>query len=121
MKTVKPIIAGILSIAAGAFNILVGLGAWRRAELAQRLLVRGALHGFGLLAVVLGIVAIIGGTFALRRKVWGMALTGTICALFPPATILGIPAIILLSLSKTEFTSAASRPPPSPPPAQSAP
>jgi hypothetical protein len=54
----------------------------------------------GALVLALGTVAIIGGVYALRKKGFGMALAGAICAL--PA-ILGIPAIILVSLSTGEF------------------
>ena len=103
MKTAKPAVAGLLTLVAGIVNLLVGSGAWRRAALAERVLVRLALHGFGFFAVVFGILAIIGGILALNRKAWGMGLTGSILSLFPPATILGIPAIILLAMSRDEF------------------
>ena len=66
-------------------------------------------------------LAITGGVFAVRRKVYGLALTGSIAvfvtsllAPFAPfiqvhpiawiiASILGLAAIILISLSKSEF------------------
>ncbi len=51
--------------------------------------------------LVLGIVAIGGGVSALRRKSFGLSLAGAICAL--PSGILGILAIIFVSLSKKEF------------------
>ena len=51
-------------------------------------------------------VAVIVGTFALRRRTWGLALAGAICALFPPhVALLGILAIIFVALSKDEFSS----------------
>ena len=50
---------------------------------------------------VLGIVAIIGGISAIRRKSFGLALAGAICAL--PSVILGILAVILVALGKREF------------------
>ena len=55
----------------------------------------------GVLVLVLGIVAIIGGAAALRRSSFGLSLAGAICAL--PVVVLGIPAIILVSLSAKEF------------------
>jgi hypothetical protein len=55
----------------------------------------------GVPLLVLGIVAIIGGDSALRRKNFGLSLAGAICAL--PSHILGILAIIFVSLSKKEF------------------
>jgi hypothetical protein len=51
--------------------------------------------------LVLGIVAIVGGVSALRRKNFGLSLAGAICAL--PSHILGILAVIFVSLSKKEF------------------
>jgi hypothetical protein len=55
----------------------------------------------GVPILVLGIVAIVGGVSALRRKSFGLSLAGAICAL--PSHILGILAIIFVSLSKKEF------------------
>ena len=55
----------------------------------------------GLPALALGIVAIIGGVYALRRKSFAMSLAGAVCAL--PTVILGILAIVFISLSKGEF------------------
>ena len=49
----------------------------------------------------LGTVAIVGGVSALRRKSFGLSLAGAICAL--PSNILGILAIIFVSVSKKEF------------------
>jgi hypothetical protein len=55
-----------------------------------------------IISVILGIVAIVGGIYAFRREKFGWALAGGICALlsFWP---LGIPALVLISLSKDEF------------------
>jgi hypothetical protein len=58
----------------------------------------------GIVAVpvlILGIVAVIGGVYALKRKSFGMALAGAICAL--PAVILGILAIAFVALSRKEL------------------
>ncbi len=49
----------------------------------------------------LGVVAIVGGVSAIRRKMFGLSLAGAICAL--PSGILGILAIIFVSLAKREF------------------
>lgn len=54
-----------------------------------------------ILVMVLGVIAIIGGISVLKRKSFGLSLAGTICAL--PSIILGIPAVIFVSLKKTEF------------------
>jgi hypothetical protein len=55
----------------------------------------------GVSLVALGIVAIVGGISAIRRKNFGLSLAGAICAL--PSHILGILAVIFVSLSKKEF------------------
>lgn len=55
----------------------------------------------GVPLLVLGIIAIVGGISALRRKSFGLSLAGAICAL--PSQILGILAIIFVALSKREF------------------
>ena len=55
----------------------------------------------GVTLLVLGIVAIVGGVSALRRKSFGLSLAGAICAL--PAHILGLLAVIFVALRKREF------------------
>jgi hypothetical protein len=49
----------------------------------------------------LGIVAIVGGISALRRRSFGLSLAGAICAL--PLVPLGILAVIFVSVSNKEF------------------
>jgi hypothetical protein len=58
----------------------------------------------GVPLLVLGIIAIVGGVSALRRKSFGLSLAGAICAV--PTFILGILgilAVIFVALSKREF------------------
>jgi hypothetical protein len=50
---------------------------------------------------VLGIVAVVGGISAIRRKRFGLSLAGAICAL--PSVFLGIAAVIFVALGKREF------------------
>lgn len=59
----------------------------------------------GIVALVIGVIALVGGINSLRRRRWGLALTGAILSLFIPVigTILGILAIIFLALGKKEF------------------
>jgi hypothetical protein len=104
-KTWKPTTAGILSIVAGALNLIVGI-----ALAATDVMLLGPLIGFPVLGplaavlIVLGIVSVVGGIFAVQRRIWGMALAGAICALFPPPVIiLGILAIIFVAMGKGEF------------------
>jgi hypothetical protein len=110
-KTWKPTSAGILSIVAGAIGLLLGI--WLAVELGLVAgSIAGAIPGFpvellpliGVPGIILGIVAIVGGIYALRRRVWGLALAGAICAFLAPAGfILGILAIIFVAMGKGEF------------------
>jgi hypothetical protein len=103
-STWKPTAAGTLSIIGGAWAIFTGLVALRRGEVVVRLMWHWRWEVVGVAGLVLGIVAVVGGIFALRRSSWGLALAGAICALYPPHTaVLGILAIIFVSLSKAEF------------------
>ena len=61
----------------------------------------------GILSLAFGIVALIGGIYAVRRRVWGLALAGSILAL-PSSTLLGVLSIIFVSLGKGEFASSKS-------------
>jgi len=54
--------------------------------------------------LVLGIVAIVGGVSAVRRKSFGLSLAGVICALISPFQfLLGLLAVIFVALGKREF------------------
>ena len=110
--TGRPKTAGILLIVTGSIGLLVtlilALVLWVFSE--------GLAVGFGsprnappLIILVLGIIAvipavfaIIGGFNALKRRRWGLALAGSICACLY-FNILGVPGLILLILSKNEF------------------
>ncbi len=111
-KTWKPTTAGILSIVAGVSGliggiIVVAIGGML-GSLPELVGVEGIgtalviLGAIGTPLVVLGIIAIVGGVFAIRRRIWGLALVGSILAFFCDP-ILGILAIIFVSLSKREF------------------
>ena len=56
----------------------------------------------GVVLVIFGIIAIIGGYYAIKRRNWGLALTGSILSL-PGSGVLGTLAIIFMSLGKREF------------------
>lgn len=102
-KTWKPTTAGILALIAGALEVIIGL------LFAAGVGILGGILGMGWLSVVFapliifGIIAIVGGIYALRRRIWGLALAGSICALVGPWFLLGILAIIFVSLGKREF------------------
>lgn len=118
-KTWKPTTAGILTIIGGATGIgigvlvilfggLVGLGSALAGALGEPALV-GILGGLGKVIgtigggiIGLGAVAIVGGIFALKRKLWGLALAGAICATLGSGT-LGVLSIIFVSMGRREF------------------
>jgi len=105
-RTWKPTTAGILSIIAGAIQVIGGIVVGAIGGTASAL---AAIPGMGAIfaaiaipLIVIGIIAIIGGIYALRRRIWGLALAGSICALIGP-WLLGLLAIIFVSLGKREF------------------
>jgi hypothetical protein len=91
------IIGGIIGIAAGAIFATIGS--------AFMLGIPGLelMAGIGGGIIALGVIALIGGIFTLRRKSWGFGLAGAILALFPIIP-LGVLAIIFVSMAKSEFS-----------------
>jgi hypothetical protein len=102
-KTWKPTVAGILAIIAGAIQVILGTVGAAGVGFVGGIVGIGWLSAIFAPLIVFGIVAIVGGIYALRREVWGLALAGSICALVGPWAILGILAIIFVSLGKGEF------------------
>jgi hypothetical protein len=107
MRTWKPTAAGVLSIIAGAFICWFQTGKPIRAHSLTWPLVIGIA-----LTDALGMVAILGGISALRRRAWPLTLAGAICAAFPPhfygkliwTSVLGILAIVFVVRSRSEFS-----------------
>jgi len=105
-KTPLPMTAGILSIIAGALSLISGITTAAMVTIRTTdVLATDILFGLGLAgipSIVFGIIAIVGGYFALQRRVWGMALIGAIFALLSTWG-LGLLAIIFTAVSKREF------------------
>lgn len=100
-----PTAAGILSIISGAIGFFAGIV---MATFGETIGATSGIFGLGVIGaplIAIGIVAVVGGIFALRKRIWGLALAGAICSLFCTwiAWILAIPAIVFLALSKQEF------------------
>jgi hypothetical protein len=115
---------GILSIIVGAFEVIGGgvMVALVCLSIPLRLWLSSFLPGvpgfwheyswavFPILSIiiiggvllVLGIIAIVGGVSAIRRKNFGLSLAGAICALIP-LNLLGLLAVIFVSQGKREF------------------
>lgn len=108
-KTWMPMTAGILDIICGAWGlffslILMFVGQVIAALAKMPPMVGPILSVLGIPLSILAILAIVGGVYALRRKVWGLALAGSIASLFSPYFfLLGIAAIVFTAMSKKEF------------------
>jgi hypothetical protein len=107
--TWMPLTAGILAIIAGCMGVIFGIVVATLGILAGGLVavigvpaIGGIVAGFAAIPLFVGIMAIIGGVYALKRRIWGLALAGTICSLLC-VWFLGIPAIIFVILGKGEF------------------
>ena len=59
-------------------------------------------HILAIPVIAVSIVSIAGGIYALRRRAWRFALTGSVCGTLL-TLFLGLPAIILTVISKKEF------------------
>jgi hypothetical protein len=116
-QTWMPTAGGILSIISGAMGLigivfLITFGAFS-AETARDVLTSLGflqtvipLQVIGFISIplfIMSMVAIIGGIYALQRKVWGLALAGAICAIVLPVQLLGILSVIFIAMSKKEF------------------
>ena len=103
-ETWKPTTAGTLNIISGCFGIAGGVYIANVGGLEWDLpaLVVAIVGVVGISRIVLGVIALIGGIFARRRKLWELALAGSILAIFcaPP---LGVLSTIFVSMSKKEF------------------
>lgn len=114
----KAQVGGILNIVAGAFGFLgalylvamiflfqylLGLDASADTSSDQVFLIMGIIYGvMGAGMAAIGIVAIVGGVFSLKKRNWPMALAGSIAGsvtFFP----CGIAAIILVAMGQPEF------------------
>ena len=102
-KTQLSLAAGIVMIAAGGFSLvsLLFVG-----------IVMVVMAGGGdiplfvalipLAMVIPGVLAVVGGIFALRRRSWVMALIGSI-ALVVTSSVPGIAAVVLTVMARDEF------------------
>jgi len=106
-KTWMPTAAGILDIVAGSFGLICSFafifagGILRMVPDVPPFMWPIFIGMAGPFAII-GILAIVGGIYSLRRKIWGLALAGSIAAFFP-SWPLGVAAIVFTALSKNEF------------------
>jgi len=107
-RTAMPAIAGALAIASAGLKLLALLGLVAAGIFMAMPASAGLVAPLATLLVItiplfiLLVLAIIGGIFAIQRKMWGLALAGSIAA-FLPFSLLGIASIVLVALSRDEF------------------
>ncbi|MFC1860688.1 hypothetical protein ACFLYL_00180 [Chloroflexota bacterium] len=110
IKTRRPVVAGILTIVSGVLGLLgiasyaVGFGeagsGFGKGDMP--LFVPSIIFGMPIPALIIALIAIVGGIFAMRRKKWRWSLAASIAAALS-LILFGIPAIVLIALSKDEF------------------
>lgn len=130
-RTWKPTAGGVLSIISGILEILIGVAiiffgsivgmlgenwpylneVWPElGDLAMLTPYEIGMIGvtaliIGIIILVFGVIALVGGIHSIKRKRWGLALAGAILSFpfLPLGGILGILAVIFISLGKGEF------------------
>lgn len=111
-----PVVSGVLSIVSGAFGFLGGLAMilisvlfWSTVFISTNtpdefpfFVFQTIYIVWGIILLVISVLAVIGGIYSLKRKNWGMALTGAIASVltFFPG---GVVAVIFVALGKQEF------------------
>jgi hypothetical protein len=118
-KTWKPTVAGILNIISGAVGSIAVFGliiaiivtsgvAYIPGTEDVPIFVPSLLTGIAVPLAIFSILSLVGGIYAVQRKLWGLALAGSIAAIFASIPLLGglpvgITATILTALSRNEF------------------
>jgi len=118
-KTWKPVVAGILEIVSGAVGLIAVLGLIIAIIVTSGatyipgteyvpIFVPSLLTVITVLLAIFSVLSLAGGIYALQRKLWGLALAGSVAAIFASIPLLGglpvgITATILMALSKSEF------------------
>jgi hypothetical protein len=112
-KSNKPTVAGVFDIITGALGIIGAIamfigfsvvsGGWGIPGMgAIPGFVPGIVLGTAIPSLIIAVLALVGGIFAVQRKQWGWALAGSIAAILV-FILLGVPAVILVAISKSEF------------------
>lgn len=125
VKPWMPVVAGLLDIVSGAMGVIAGLCislrmfAARALQDAAGVAPRVSPHAgnfpqmphmffpglgiaFGITLLVIGVLAIIGGVYALKLKAWGLALAGSIGAVIT-GPVIGLLALIFTVLGREDF------------------
>jgi len=107
--TAKPIIGGILILIGALAGIIVGVSLiWLESFLLPLgdygVDVSGIFAVCGIIWILLSLIGLLGGIFAMQRKHFGLAIVGGIFSLLFGFFIFGLIGLILVAISKDEFT-----------------
>jgi hypothetical protein len=103
-RTWKPIAAGVVAMIGGTLDIVAALAFRIYLSLGTSGIAPQAVVPIEVLLLAAGIGAIVGGSFSVRRKHWGLGLAGSICAITPPLMTLGILSTVWIAISRNEFS-----------------
>lgn len=108
-KTAKPVVGGILIL----IGALVGIAMGASMIWAGSMFLPLGDVGFdlsaifavcGIILMVLSLIGLLGGIFAMQRKHFGLAIVGGIFSMLVGLFIFGLIGLILVAISKDEFT-----------------
>ena len=102
-----PLVAGILDLVAGVPALLLGIVIAAKVGAPPSMVTAlgfgglwGMLHLLAIPLIIAGIIALAGGLAALKKKVWWLALAGSVAA-FP--CLVGIPAFVFTITGRKRF------------------
>jgi hypothetical protein len=117
-------ISGILSIISGGIGVIESLFMFALTAMVPMMMesfyasdiesmagVLGAIYVIsGIFNLIVSILAIVGGIYALKRKYWGMGLAGAIASILV-FFFTGVPALIFIILGRKEYSQGSPVPP----------
>jgi len=122
LRTWRPTTAGIINIVCGVFLLISGIAVFSAWGTPTATSFAGyIMYSMGqsstpdtshtntvvtiiaIACIIPGIISILGGIYSIRRRLWGMALAGSIST-FMYLLLFGIPAIVFTTVSKREFS-----------------
>jgi len=104
-KTGKPVAGGALIIVGAVVGIIMGIFFLIGSALFMPIPIAAGLFAIcGAIWLILSIIAMVGGVFAIKRTHFGLAILGGILSLIFGGFIFGLIGLILVALSKKEFT-----------------
>jgi hypothetical protein len=97
------LIGGLLALVNGIYTAAVGAAVSVLPGVGEILMVCAAIQ------IIFAILALVGGICGIQRKVWGLALVGSIFCMISIgpmfiSSILGLIGLILIAISKDDFT-----------------